>query len=61
ALLCNERQTANGLLEPPNMRDLADIDNTHRFTISGMAVLMMYNEEAIMRWHNVGGSVADPD
>jgi hypothetical protein len=60
ALLVNEKQTANGLLEPPNMRDLADIDNTHRFTLSAMAVLMMYNEYAAMRWHNIGGSVADP-
>lgn len=60
ALMMNENMSAMGLLEPPNIRDLADIDNTHRFTISAMAVLMLYNEYNVMRWYNIGGSVTDP-
>ena len=60
ALMLNEKMMALGLLESPNMRDLADIDNTFRFTISAMAVAMVYNTKNLLRWHNIGGSVTDP-
>ena len=60
SVMMNENMSALGFLEPPNMRDLADIDNTHRFTISAMSVLMLYNNQNVLRWHNIGGSVTDP-
>jgi hypothetical protein len=60
ALMANDYAKAIGLLEGPNMRDLADIDNTHRFTISAMAVVQVYNSKNLMRWYNLGGSVIDP-
>lgn len=59
AVMANERATAIGLLEAPNMFDLARIDNTHRFAINAMAVVQLYNTTNIMRWHNIGGNYAD--
>lgn len=59
SVMMNERMTALGLLEAPNIFDLARIDNTHRFGINAMAVVQLYNTENCTRWHNLGGSVTD--
>jgi len=60
ALMINERMTAMGLLEAPNMFDLARVDNTHRFGINAMMNVQAYNPANILRWRNIGGSVTDP-
>lgn len=58
--LC-EKAISLGQLLAPTMRDLADIDNTHRFSIDWeLGVLLYDGANAVTSWYNIGGSVADP-
>jgi len=61
ALLVDETATSLPQLLAPSMRDLADIDNTHRFSVDAEVALMLYDQGLSMhQWSNIGGSVTDP-
>lgn len=61
ALLVDETATSLPKLLAPSARDLADIDNTHRFSVDGELALQLYDQGLTLhQWSNIGGSVADP-
>lgn len=60
AFLTNEYMQASGILEAPVMWDLPRLDNTHRFSIDGIANVMLYAEEHTHTINNLGSTVVDP-
>lgn len=60
ALLDESAISIPELLEP-SMRDLADIDNTHRFSLDYECCLLLHDQgKRHVLWKDIGGSVANP-
>lgn len=60
AVLVDEYSVAMGALEKPVAADLPRIDNTHRFSIDAIATQLLYVQQHMLIFRNIGGSVKDP-
>lgn len=61
AALVDESAISLPELLEPSYRDLADVDNTHRFTLDWEFSPLAHDKcLREVYWHNIGGSVSDP-